>query len=59
MDYSFYISFPTYIPNGMNKAACIFVDGKGNKGFSVKEELKVQLPIQDESCRIIISLYLR
>lgn len=56
MDYSFYISFPTYIPHVMGGSACIFVDGKGNQGFSVKEELKVQLPIQDKSYKIILRI---
>ncbi|MGX9727067.1 MAG: hypothetical protein ACTFAK_07015 [Candidatus Electronema sp. VV] len=32
------------------------MDGKGNQGFAIKEELKVQLPIPDESCRIILNI---
>lgn len=56
MDYSFYISFPTYIADAMDGSFCIFADGKKEHGFLVKENLKVQLPLQDESCQVILSI---
>jgi hypothetical protein len=54
MAYSFYISFSTYIPDAMDGSFCIFIDGKGEHGFFIKEELKVQLQLQDESCQVIL-----